>query len=83
MNETKKILDDPSGKKSKKSQRIKGSDFRSWDKYDAEEECKKVDDPEFVSTKKKVYLPIICINNWYSMRNHYNFYFLGFHSICV
>ena len=38
----------------KKSERIKGSDFRAWDKYDAEEECQKVDDPEFVSTKKKV-----------------------------
>ena len=38
----------------KKSQKIKGNDFRAWDKYDAEEECKKVDDPDHVPTKKKV-----------------------------
>jgi len=48
--------DERSGKKPKKSQRIKGGDFCAWDKFDAEEECKKVDDPEFVSTKKKVNL---------------------------
>ena len=48
------FTDSPSGMKTKKSQKIKGSDFRAWDKYDAEEECNKVDDPEYVSTKKKV-----------------------------
>lgn len=39
----------------KKSQRIKGSDYNSWDKFDADEECKKMDLEQEIkeeSTKK-------------------------------